>query len=190
MAVSQTFLPFLPRAPYQVALTDPKTGIMSPAWVRWYQNLEAVFGGIWTDVPYDATNFLNPLGTWTVASTDVAQFQTYQLGPFGGVYLDLITTTISADSDSLVVLVPTLKMITPTAAGFAGDSFGVPTTLFIDGVAEIGYADIENVTDASTGLTVAAVNLFRVGSDFLAASTSIEVRVAIHMQVQNVIVTA
>jgi len=191
MAVSQTFLPFLPRAPYQVALTDPKTGIMSPAWVRWYQNLEAVFAGIWIDVPYAAANFtcVGVGATWNVDAADVVQFQTYQLGAFAGAFVSLTTTTVSADTANLFIAVPTLKMVVPTAAAFVSDAFTYPCSIFIDGVGETGYASLENVT--ANGVTSVQIAVSRIdGSDFPMAAAAIAINVNMLFQCQNVIVTA
>ena len=191
MAVTPTFLPFLPRGPYQTALTDPKTGIMSPAWVRWFQNLEAIFSGIWTDVAYAAANFtcVGVGATWNVDAADVVQFQTYQLGPFSGAFVSLITTTVSADTSTLFIAVPTLKMVVPTAAAFTTDAFTYPCSIFIDGVGETGYASLENVT--AGGVTTVQIAISRIsGSDFPLLAAAIAVNVNMLFQCQNVIVTA
>ncbi len=159
-------LPFLEPPPTQTPLVDPSTGMLTANWTPWFLKLYTYVFGVWRDVVFDAANFTTniPAITWTVAAANVRRLQTFQMGEFAVVIIEIISSAVSADVDTLYVRIPTLKLKN-TGASIA--SALVPFLYTAGGATLIvGVADVNN----EPGTSNCRIELMQLaGTDFLAA---------------------
>jgi hypothetical protein len=178
-------LPQLTPAPYQIPLTDPKTGVISEAWQQYYINLERVIFGVWTEVPYDAANFNtdDPLITWNVPAGSVNLLQVFQMGTFAIVSFAITNTTVSADVLRLEITIPTLRQKVNTVVKLYNNLCEVN----LSGVGfEVGSANVQNLTPAVSAPAV--ISIFRLSTAlFPTASPGIWVSGTVVFECQSVV---
>jgi hypothetical protein len=184
MAAPVRLLPFLDPAPMQIAFVDPKTGLMTDAWRRYFVNLERVIFGEWKDQAYDAANFTtrSALIAWNVIAANVSQLAIFQMGPFAVACISLTGTTVSSDIDILRIKIPTLLMV-PTA--------GVSLFQAICRVKVVPAATEQGTvyTDNIAGDTSCTIQVERAsGADFPAASANIQIDLQVIFHVQSVVI--
>lgn len=169
MAAPVRLLPFLDPAPYQSPYVDPKTGMLTDAWMRYHINLERVIFGVWQDIPFDAANFstVNPVITWNVIVGNVLQESYFQMGQLAIATFAINGGTVSANVAQLQITIPTLTLAAPGALPY------INACVVIDGAAapEPGLMLVFGgpTTQAIIGIQKAS------GFPFLAASALIQV---------------